>query len=132
MHTSEQEILPPVRNVQRFIHHYRQGDYLCRQGDPGHTMFVVSEGEIDVILETSHGEVHLATLGKGQSFGEISLVSGDVRTASVRVRSQTLSVVEIDKARFVYLVGQQPAFALAVMSRLCKMVQETNRKLQTL
>ena len=130
MTNTADEALPPLRDMQRFTRQHVKGDLICRQGERGSTMFVVIDGEAEIVLQTATGEVPLAVVGKGRSFGEISLVTNQPRTASVRASSDTLSLVEIDKARFVYLVGQQPAFALTIMARLCSMVSQSHQKMQ--
>jgi len=90
-------------------------------------MYVVLEGEVRI--HTGEGEQRrtLNTLGPGQSFGEIALLEEGRRTASaVAVRTPTV-LVEIDKPRFVYLVGQQPAFALTVMRALARRMEGRTR-----
>lgn len=122
----------PIRDVQRFTRYFREGDLVCKKGEPGHSMFTIIEGEVDVILELPTGTTRLATLKAGDLFGEMSLITGAPRSATIRVSSDYLRAVEIDRARFVYLIGQQPAFALAVMSRLCGTINNLNEQLNAL
>ncbi|MFN7983661.1 MAG: cyclic nucleotide-binding domain-containing protein [Vicinamibacterales bacterium] len=53
-----------------------------KQGDPGQSMFVVLDGQVRIILEPSGQEV--ATTSAGGFFGEMSMLTGDPRTATVR------------------------------------------------
>jgi small-conductance mechanosensitive channel/CRP-like cAMP-binding protein len=65
---------------------YAPGEALVRQGEPGEEMFIVQEGEVVVVRE--HGpsaeETELARLGPGKFFGEMALMAGEGRTATVR------------------------------------------------
>lgn len=63
-------------------HLFAAGETIVRQGDTGSSMFVVLRGRVAVVLEPSGQEV--ATLTTGGFFGEMSMLTGDPRTASVR------------------------------------------------
>ena len=60
---------------------YAGGETVVRQGDPGRSMFVVCAGDLRVSIEPGHAEV--ARLGPGSFFGEMSLLLGNPRTATV-------------------------------------------------
>jgi len=69
-------------------------------------------------------EVVLAEVGPGDFFGEMSLVDSSPRTATARAIEGGTRLVAIDQAKFLYLVGQQPAFALTIMHELCRRIRE--------
>jgi CRP-like cAMP-binding protein len=52
---------------------YKDGEAIIHQGDMGDCMFVIQEGQIEVILEKDGKEVKLATRGAGEFFGEMAL-----------------------------------------------------------
>lgn len=66
-----------------FVLRFDPGELLLRQGDPGDTMFVVLEGTVRVETETPGGTVQLAELGVGACLGEVSVLTGGPRTATV-------------------------------------------------
>ena len=76
-----------------------------RQGQPGESMFVVGSGRAVVVLEPDRREV--ATIEPGGYFGEMSLLTGEPRTATVVARGDTL-VVEIDADLFRRLGAVSP------------------------
>jgi NADH dehydrogenase len=74
--------------------HYPAGDYIFHQGDPGHDLFVIEEGEVEVCRARDHGaEEVIAIMGPGDFFGEIALIEERPRTASVRARTPVKAVV---------------------------------------
>lgn len=78
-------------------------------------MYVVQDGLVDIRKEARDNTIQLTTLGKGELFGEVALVDHSPRTASAIAGAQGTMVLAIDRAHFVYLVSQQPAFALLVL-----------------
>lgn len=81
------------------------GEAVVGQGEPGHSAFVVCEGRVRVSLDP--GDVELAVLERGACFGEMSLLTGDPRTASVRAVGDC-TVVEITSEAFRAFVLNQP------------------------
>jgi putative ABC transport system ATP-binding protein len=59
--------------------HFAAGDTIIREGEPGEEFFLVSEGEVEVI----RAEHEVARLGPGDFFGEVALISGEPRNATV-------------------------------------------------
>jgi CRP/FNR family cyclic AMP-dependent transcriptional regulator len=101
--------------AEQFIKRYEDGQLIFAEGEAGHEMFVVMSGAVDIVKKGAGDDAVVASLGTGEMFGEIALVAGGKRSASAIARGQDTQVVLIDQARFVYLVSQQPAFALSVM-----------------
>ncbi len=84
---------------------YGNGEAIVRQGRPGESMFVVGSGRAAVVLEPDRREV--ATIEPGGYFGEMSLLTGEPRTATVVARGDTL-VVEINADLFRRLGAVSP------------------------
>jgi small-conductance mechanosensitive channel/CRP-like cAMP-binding protein len=74
---------------------YPIGGAVVRQGDEGDSLFVVAEGRVDVSVRAVVGgpEQSLATLGPGDYFGEMSLLTGAPRSATIRASEETQLVV---------------------------------------
>ncbi len=84
---------------------YGNGEAIVRQGDPGHSMFIVGSGRAVVLLEPDKREV--ATIDRGGYFGEMSLLTGEPRTATVASRGDAV-VIEIDAELFRKLAATHP------------------------
>jgi len=97
---------------------YGNGEAIVRQGQPGDSMFVVGSGSAVVVLEPDRREV--ATIERGGYFGEMSLLTGEPRTATVVARGDTI-VLEIDADLFRTLGAVNPQaveqIAMAAVTR---------------
>jgi NADH:ubiquinone reductase (H+-translocating) len=88
--------------------HFEPDEIICRDGDRGDWLYIVVEGEVDVIRGVpGHGDVTLRTLGPGECFGEIALVSDSPRTATVRSRS-SVNLLAVDRDAFHALFTNLP------------------------
>lgn len=85
---------------------YHAGEYVFRKGASGHHFFCVFGGEVDIILQD--GAKPVATLGPGQSFGELALINDAPRAASVRAKSNII-LGALSRADFKDIIGQQRA-----------------------
>ena len=93
--------------------HYRAGESIFREGEPGEKMYVVREGEVELSV---HGKV-IARIEKGGIFGEMALIDKKPRSATARAGIDC-ELGPIDEGRFLELVLQRPSFALEVMKVL--------------
>lgn len=101
---------------------YAAGELIVRQGEAGHSMFLVSSGEVVVILDP--GEQVVARLSSGGFFGEMSLLTGLPRTATVRAGGDS-ELIELTMEAFRRFVLSNPAalerVTLAVAQRAAEL-----------
>lgn len=91
--------------------HFAPGEIVLRQGDPGHDLYVVLDGEVSVIVGRPGGSVaELARLGPGKFFGEMSLMTGERRSATVQAASEC-EMVKVDKEAFHDVLAASPGLA---------------------
>ena len=120
---SRAEIAELVRAVR--VKPYAVGEVPVRQGDPGDSFYIIKSGRVDVLVEKSAGDsVVVATLGPGNFFGEMSLLTGAVRTASIRVAEDAEFIV-IDKESFRSVLAHNPSIA----ESLSRILSERQAKL---
>ena len=97
---------------------YSEGEFIFHQGEPGELMYVILDGEVEIILN----DVVVATFQAGQIFGEMALIDDRGRSASAFAKTDC-KLVPIDKESFLFLVQQTPNFALFVMKILVNKVR---------
>lgn len=90
--------------------HFEPGDIIFHEGDLGDSVYVIEEGECDVLCERKGTAELVATLHRGEYFGEMALLSHRARNATIRARS-TMNVLIIPRADFDKLRQSVPAFA---------------------
>lgn len=88
---------------------YAPGETIVSEGDSGSSMFLIESGSVAVSIKGARGESHeLTVLEAGAAFGEISLLTGDPRTATVRAATET-TLVEIEKDSLAPILREHPA-----------------------
>ena len=90
--------------------HFEPGDIVFQQGDVGDSVYVIEEGECEVLREKDGSQELLATLGRGEYFGEMALLSDKTRNATIRAGS-AMNVLIISKHDFNELRESIPAFS---------------------
>jgi putative ABC transport system ATP-binding protein len=81
------------------------GETVIREGEPGEEFFLISDGEVDVV----RADHEVARLGRGDFFGEVALISGEPRNATV-VATEPLDTFVLGKADFQAAVVSSPSF----------------------
>jgi CRP/FNR family cyclic AMP-dependent transcriptional regulator len=109
-------------NVQEF----QASSTIFVEGAPGDVMYVVLEGEVELLVRSQVLEV----AGPGDLVGEMALIDAKPRSATARAKSDC-RLAPVDERRFLFLVHEHPFFALHVMrvltDRLRRMDAEWQR-----
>ena len=100
------ELFRHVKEVESFT----QGQTIFQEGDPSGVMYVVIEGEVDIVVR----DKVLISLGPGGILGEMALVDQQPRSANAIAKTDC-KLTPIDEKRFRFLSQQTPNFALSVM-----------------
>ncbi len=111
---------------------FRPGEIVCHAGEIGEEMFIIISGKVKVVVITSDGEENIiAELGSGDYFGEMALLTGEPRSASV-VTTEPAELFTLGKADFDDIIERYPSIALSmgrVMSqRLHRLLQKSSNK----
>ncbi len=106
----ELRMLVPTVSVRQF----GAGEMLVRIGEAGESMFIVRSGRAEVIGHTADGQLrHLAEIGRGVVTGEMALMTGEPRNASVRALTD-VEVIEMDREGFTRLFKEHPDAAASI------------------
>lgn len=119
-------------DTESFFEHYtknnyhvlKHGEYLFHQNDEAHGLYIVIEGELDIILEGRNGSTtNLATLGPGSPIGEMSILTKGVRTTSVVAKSDA-KLLYLDLKDFSSGVGENELFTLRLGCNIAKILSK--------
>lgn len=99
--TKQIEVLAEGANWELYL----PGERIVRQGDPGEVLYVIVSGKADVRLEQGGLTTTVTTLESGKFFGEMSLLTGEPRSATV-VAATELSVIAVGKQALLQVVQE--------------------------
>jgi small-conductance mechanosensitive channel/CRP-like cAMP-binding protein len=108
------------------------GDIMTRQGAKADWLYLIIEGQADVIVENGQGHsTRLAQLGPGSFFGEMGLMTGEPRTATVVARTE-MDCYRLDKEAFQQILRSRPAIAEEISAILAARRLELDAALESL
>lgn len=107
---------------------FKAGASIYKQGEHGSSVCFVVEGELDVIrLDGPGKEVKVATLGKGQAVGEMAIIDGLTRSASIRAGSAG-SILILKRDDFNRIVDDHPQIGIKILKGLARMLSSNLRE----
>ena len=112
--------------IEKCINDYQVDEVIFEEGSTGRDLYVVLDGKVDIVKVNGAERTLIVKLGKGEFFGEMAVIDGSSRSATAVAAAGGTRVMRINHARFVYLVSQQPAFALMIMDALSKRLRASN------
>jgi small-conductance mechanosensitive channel len=112
---------------------FAKGSVIAKQGAAGqHWLFIIINGNVEVFITTANGETRsLNVLSKGNFFGEMSLMTGSPRVASVIARTD-IECYRLDKEAFEGIMSARPAIADEVSHVLVERRAQLDSALQNL
>jgi rhodanese-related sulfurtransferase len=106
------------------------GDCVVKQGDPPLFFYVVISGKLKVYRETNDGiRTDLTSLGPGEYFGEVALVTGKPRTATVEAVEDSV-LLAVSKEEFDSVLDQNPKLARQIIHSLSQWLVEGDKRLE--
>jgi len=96
------------------LRHFEAGDRILQQGEPGDSFYVVCEGRVSVLREEDGLAHPIAALEAGEFFGEVALLAGGPRTASVDALTDDTQVLEVQGELLLALARRHPGVAAAL------------------
>lgn len=114
---------------QTWMRRFPEGQVLASEGDPGESLLVLESGQVRISRYTPSGhEVVLAVVDAPASFGELALIDGAPRSATITAQSPVLVRV-VPRQAFVALIENDTQAAMAVLHAVTGMVRSTNERL---
>lgn len=105
--------------AQLRIRRFRRGETIFHQADPGDSLFIIESGAVKIVLPSPEGEeaAIIATLGRGDFFGELALLDGEYRSATAVAVEATEALV-LRREPFEQLLDTDPALRRALLAGL--------------
>ncbi len=110
---------------------FAAGQLIFKRGDPGGSIFIVAQGDVDIYVEDTTGQrIVFETARSGDFFGELSLLDGDPRSATAQAITET-KALRVDRADLKLLFTRHPDAALAVLGVIGRRLREADKLIGT-
>jgi CRP-like cAMP-binding protein len=116
---------------QRFGKEFPKSSVLFREGEPGREMFVLQSGKVAISKRVRDVEKVLATLGPGEFFGEMAIISNKPRNATAIV-SEDAKVLVIDPKTFEGMIRGNSEIAVRLIKKLAERLSEADAQIESL
>lgn len=108
---------------------YRRGEVVCHQGDPGDSLHLVCQGRLKIVLFADSGEeAVLAIVGPSDVFGEMALLDGGPRSATV-VALEPVETAVINRMDFQALLRRSSVAVDGLMAGLARTIRQTDEEI---
>lgn len=110
---------------------YDAGHYLYRQGEESDRMYVIQEGEVEVLATRNGREILLARCGPGDFVGEEVVLGGGGRAADARAVTP-VRVLGVDRRNFLRRANEDPTLVFRLVEQLNRRVLELSEEVARL
>jgi CRP-like cAMP-binding protein len=107
---------------------YRAKERLFEKGDEGDAAYVIIDGAVDVMVRIDDGEQSVATLHKGEVFGELAVLCDQPRSTAIAAHSD-LEVLRLDRSVVLNLMREFPDILLEMVRILGRRLENTTKEL---
>lgn len=118
------EIMEIIHIVE--MEQFQAGDIVFREGDVGDAWYVLYKGAVEVLKQGATGEKKIAELGPEACFGEISILDGSPRSATIRVSEDSV-VFRVPHAAFGELVARDHLVAYKLLHQMAILLAKRQR-----
>jgi CRP/FNR family cyclic AMP-dependent transcriptional regulator len=119
------------RLFMRYGREVPRGTVLFRENDPGREMYIIQSGKVKISKKVRNLEKTLAILGKGDFFGEMSILNNKPRSATAEVVEDARLLV-IDPQTFETMLRGNAEIAIRMIKNLAARLQEADRQIENL
>jgi CRP/FNR family transcriptional regulator, cyclic AMP receptor protein len=105
---------------------YQAGDIVFEENTPGNQLYIIASGEVEIVVnpatlgkkDEGEGAFAIATLRRGQSFGEVSLVDEGLRSAGAQCTIEDTRLIVIPRDKLMLLCDTYPQLGYRLMRNL--------------
>ena len=110
---------------------YEDGEIIVREGDAGDSMFVIQEGQVEVLKEDDGELTRIRVAKEGEFMGEMAIFEREKRSATLRA-SGPVRVLTIDKKNFLRRVHEDPSLAFRIVQTMSSRIRELSDEIARL
>ena len=110
---------------------YADGEIITRQGDVGDCMFVIQEGQVQVLVEQDGVETPLRIANEGEFMGEMAIFDHEERSATLRALGEA-RLLTIDKKNFLKRIHKDPSLAFRLVQSMSHRVRDLSAEVSRL
>ena len=110
---------------------YEDGELLLRQGDVGDAMYVIQEGEVEILVERDGRETVVGVAHAGDMLGEMAIFLHERRSATVRAKGRARALT-VDKKNFLRRINEDPSIAFRLVETMSRRVRELSKEIAEL
>jgi CRP/FNR family cyclic AMP-dependent transcriptional regulator len=110
---------------------FHEGDVIIREGDPGRQLFIIVSGKVEIIKGLGEkNERRLRIFGPHSYFGEMALIDGLIRSASVVAKKKT-QVLSLDQLDLCQEIEKYPTLAIELLQMLSRRIRAIEKSMVT-
>ena len=110
-------------------HLFHEGDVIIREGDPGRQLFVIVSGKVEIIKGLGgNNERRVRIFGPHSYFGEMALIDGLIRSASVVAKKET-KVLSLDQLDLCQEIEKYPTLAIELLQMLSRRIRAIEKSM---
>ena len=102
---------------------YHDREVIVRQGEAGDGLFVIQEGQLEILSENHGRETRLRVAGEGELIGEMAVFEREVRSATVRALGEA-RVLTVDRKNFLRRINEDPSLAFRLVETMSRRIRE--------
>jgi CRP/FNR family cyclic AMP-dependent transcriptional regulator len=110
---------------------FEDNDIIFHVGDAADCAFVIMEGAVDILTDTENGPIVELTLQQNQLFGELALLNGAPRNATLRAQGK-IKIMRITADMFLTLLAENSAMALDVIRQISNKLAKSHQRVRIL
>ena len=110
-------------DLSKFLMSAEAGDYIFRESESGADMYIIRNGQVEILKLRAGGEKQLMILEAGDFFGEMSLLEDQPRDVSARALG-AVELLRIDATTFNTIVQEAPEIPVRMLRKLCLRLRE--------
>jgi CRP-like cAMP-binding protein len=110
---------------------YADGEIVVHQGEVGDCLYVVQDGEVEIVVEEDDAEIVLRCAGRNEILGEMAIFERQPRSATIRAKGRA-RILTLDKRNFLRRINEDPSLAFRMIETMSHRVRQLSHEVAEL